>query len=87
MGSASVQEGRSTLHPLLEPRRCNENRCLERNAEKPQNYPRRDELGLGVSETVIRRMLNPKHDTKPGKIQAALAALGKRIVVTFEDAA
>ena len=42
---------------------------------------------LGVSETVVRRMLNPKHDTKPAKIQAALAVLGKRIVVTFEDAA
>ena len=42
---------------------------------------------LGVSETVVRRMLNPKHDSKPEKIQAALAALGKRIVVTFEDAA
>ena len=50
---------------------------------------RNTELGkrLGVSETVVRRMLNPKHETKPGKIQAALAALGKRIVVTFEDAA
>ena len=42
---------------------------------------------LGVSETVVRRMLNPKHDTKPEKIEAALLALGKRIVVTFEDAA
>ena len=42
---------------------------------------------LGVSETVVRRMLNPKHDTKPEKIQAALLALGKRIVVSFEDAA
>ena len=42
---------------------------------------------LGVSETVIRRMLNPKHDTKPEKIQAALLALGKRVVVGFEDAA
>jgi antitoxin HicB len=42
---------------------------------------------LGVSETVIRRMLNPKHDTKPERIQAALVALGKRVVVTFEDAA
>ena len=42
---------------------------------------------LGVSETVVRRMLNPKHDTRPEKIQAALVALGKRIVVTFEDAA
>ncbi len=42
---------------------------------------------LGVSETVVRRMLNPKHDTKPGRMQAALAALGKRLVVVFEDAA
>jgi antitoxin HicB len=42
---------------------------------------------LGVSETVVRRMLSPKHDTRPEKIQAALVALGKRIVVTFEDAA
>ncbi|MGA1994278.1 MAG: type II toxin-antitoxin system HicB family antitoxin [Bryobacteraceae bacterium] len=42
---------------------------------------------LAVSETVVRRMLDPKHNTKPEKIQAALAALGKRIVVGFEDAA
>jgi antitoxin HicB len=42
---------------------------------------------LGVSETVVRRMLDPKHNTKPERIQAALALLGKRIVVTFEDAA
>ncbi|MGD0772310.1 MAG: type II toxin-antitoxin system HicB family antitoxin [Candidatus Solibacter sp.] len=42
---------------------------------------------LGVSETVVRRMLDPKHNTKPEKIQAALAVLGKRIVVRFEDAA
>ena len=42
---------------------------------------------LGVSETVVRRMLNPKHASKLHRIQAALLALGKRIVVTFEDAA
>ena len=42
---------------------------------------------LGVSETVVRRMLNPKHVTTPERIQAALLALGKRIVVGFEDAA
>ena len=42
---------------------------------------------LGISETVVRRMLDPKHNTKPERIQAALAALGKRIVVRFEDAA
>jgi hypothetical protein len=32
-------------------------------------------------------MLNPKHDTRPENIQAALACLGKRIVITFVDAA
>ena len=42
---------------------------------------------LRVSETVVRRMLDPKHNTKPERIQSALAALGKRIVVAFEDAA
>ena len=42
---------------------------------------------LGVSETVVRRMLDPKHATKPERIQAALAELGKRIVISFEDAA
>jgi antitoxin HicB len=42
---------------------------------------------LGVSETVVRRMLNPRHVTWPERIEAALAALGKRIVVGFEDAA
>jgi len=42
---------------------------------------------LGVSETVVRRMLNPDHATKSHKIQAALAALGKRIVISFENAA
>jgi antitoxin HicB len=42
---------------------------------------------LGVSETVVRRMLDPRHATKPEKIQAALSVLGKRIVVGFEDAA
>jgi hypothetical protein len=31
-------------------------------------------------------MLNPRHNTRPEMIQAASAALGKRIVVTFEDA-
>jgi antitoxin HicB len=36
---------------------------------------------LGVRETVIRRMLDPDHATKTEKLEAALAALGKRIVV------
>jgi antitoxin HicB len=42
---------------------------------------------LGVRETVVRRMLDPDHQTGPGKLQAALEALGKRIVMTVDDAA
>jgi antitoxin HicB len=42
---------------------------------------------LGVRETVVRRMLDPDHDTKSEKIQAALEVLGKRIVVAIDDAA
>ena len=42
---------------------------------------------LKVSETVVRRMLDPKHATKPEKIEAALRALGKRMAMTFTDAA
>ncbi len=42
---------------------------------------------LNVRETVVRRMLDPKHDTRPEKIQAALEALGKRIVMAYGDAA
>ncbi len=42
---------------------------------------------LGVRETVVRRMLDPNHATKSEKLQAALAVLGKRIVVALSDAA
>ncbi len=42
---------------------------------------------LGVRETVIRRMLDPNHDTKAEKLHAALSALGKRLIVAVEDAA
>jgi antitoxin HicB len=42
---------------------------------------------LNVRETVVRRMLDSNHDTRQEKIQAALEALGKRVVMTFDDAA
>ena len=42
---------------------------------------------LRVTELVVRRMLNPKHETKAGKIEAALRALGKEAVVHIDDAA
>ncbi|MCC6362669.1 MAG: type II toxin-antitoxin system HicB family antitoxin [Bryobacterales bacterium] len=42
---------------------------------------------LGLHERVVRRMLDPKHATKAGKIQAALAVLGKQMIVEVRDAA
>jgi len=42
---------------------------------------------LKCSETVVRRMLDPKHDSKPKKLEAALAALGKRVLVSIDEAA
>lgn len=42
---------------------------------------------LGVTEVIVRGMLNPKHETKAGKIEAALRALGKEAVVHVRDAA
>ena len=41
---------------------------------------------LGVTEIIVRRMLTPKHHTRPEKIEAALAALGKRITIVEEAA-
>ena len=42
---------------------------------------------IGAMETVVRPMLDPNHDTRPEKIQAALEALGKRVVMAYDDAA
>ncbi len=41
---------------------------------------------LNVGETVVRRMLDPNHDTRLEKIQAALEALGKRVVLAYDAA-
>jgi len=42
---------------------------------------------LGVAELTVRKMLNPKHETKAGQIEAALRALGKQAIVHVSDAA
>ena len=42
---------------------------------------------LGVRETVVRRMLDPNHDTRAEKLQAALEVLGRRIVLSLDYAA
>lgn len=38
-------------------------------------------------ETVIRRMLNPKHHSKAERVQAALRIMGQRVRVVVSDAA
>lgn len=42
---------------------------------------------LGVSENEARRVLDPRHPSKIQRIEQALAALGKTLVVTMRDAA
>lgn len=42
---------------------------------------------LGVQESEVRRILNPRHATKIGRLEAALAVLGKRLVIEIRDAA
>jgi hypothetical protein len=40
-----------------------------------------------VTELIVRRILNPKHETKSGRIEAALRVLGKEAVVHVGDVA
>ena len=42
---------------------------------------------LGCNEKEVRRMLDPRHPTKLPRIQKALEALGRRLVVSMEDVA
>jgi antitoxin HicB len=41
---------------------------------------------LQVQSVEIRRMLDPRHATKIGRLEEALAVLGRRLVVTVEAA-
>ena len=47
-------------------------------------YPAKFTTG---SDGRVRRMLDPEHDTKAQKIQAALAVLGKQMIVEVRDVA
>ncbi len=42
---------------------------------------------LNVRETAVRRILDPNHASRQEKIQAALEALGRRVVMAYDDAA
>jgi len=44
-------------------------------------------VSMGVQESDIRRMLDPGHATKIGRLEEALARFGKRLVVSVEEAA
>ena len=57
--------------------------AMERSAVTSSELAHR----LGVTEPAVRRMVSPKHETKPGEIEAALRALGKEVVVHVSDAA
>lgn len=41
---------------------------------------------LGVNEAEVRRMLDPRHNTRLSRIEDALAVLGKRLVVSMDAA-
>jgi antitoxin HicB len=42
---------------------------------------------MGVDRPAIVRLLDPKHASKPAQFDAAFAALGKRLVLSLENAA
>jgi antitoxin HicB len=42
---------------------------------------------LGCDEKEVRRLLDPRHPSKLPRLQAALAALGKRLALRLENEA
>lgn len=42
---------------------------------------------LGVGENEVRRLLDPKHSSKIGRLEAALTVLGQRLEITVKPAA
>jgi antitoxin HicB len=42
---------------------------------------------LRVRETIVRRLLDPRHESRAESLQKALAALGRSIVVSIDSAA
>ena len=44
-------------------------------------------VAMGIHESEVRRLLDPRHATKIGRLEEALARFGKRLVITVEGAA
>ncbi|MEE8270905.1 MAG: type II toxin-antitoxin system HicB family antitoxin [Alphaproteobacteria bacterium] len=50
---------------------------------RPSDLARR----MGVQPSVVTRLLNPRHASRPGQFDAAFAALDQRLVVSLEPVA
>ncbi len=57
--------------------------ALKESGVKPAELARR----MGAQPSLVTRLLDPAHATKPDLFDAAFAALGKRLVVSVENAA
>ena len=44
-------------------------------------------VAMDLHESEVRRLLDPRHATKIGRLEEALARFGKRLVITVEEAA
>jgi antitoxin HicB len=80
----SPARGRSTvtLPPLVAAKLAVYSAMLERHVSNADLAER-----LGMSERAVRRLLDLDHRSDIGQIEAALAALGKRLEITVSDAA
>lgn len=56
--------------------------ALRESGARPADLARR----LGVAPQMVTRLLDPAHASKPAQLDAAIAALGKRMVVSLEPA-
>lgn len=54
--------------------------AMRQDGVRPSELARR----LGVEQPAINRLLDPRHASKPGQIDAAFAKLGRRLVLTIE---
>ena len=80
----SPARGRSTvtLPPLVAAKLALYSAMLEQHVSNADLAER-----MGKAEAEVRRLLNLDHRSDIGQIEAALAALGKRLEITVRDAA
>jgi len=83
---ASVAQGASTGAHVILPTQTALKAMLY-GAMRAQNLRKADlERRLGMHGPQIDRLLNPRHRSRLDQIEAALAAVGKRLVVNVEEA-